>query len=269
MIKNTKGKGFTMEDAANAIELYQQGVPPVLFTDTKDLGASSDSEAKLNRYKASTEALLNFADEMLKKAEKTIQEQQKRIAHLESLSTTDELTAVANRRGFNDAFAAELERINRGQSVGGVLLVIDLDEFKPINDTHGHAAGDECLKAVASMLDNEVRTMDTVARFGGDEFAVLFSNTTAAQLFDRIEQIIWQLNTLSVNWPGATIGIKASVGAKEFKAGVTQAEVFDAADLELYEQKTRKQKVFKERKEITSSATNVVEYVARRDESTL
>ena len=88
---------------------------------------------------------------------------------LRALSTTDELTGLANRRGFLDELQARLDGDRRAR---GTLLYLDLDNFKPVNDTHGHARGDEVLVALASILEGAVRAGDLVARLGGDEFIV-------------------------------------------------------------------------------------------------
>lgn len=258
-------KGSKMGMTSSAVDIYVQEGTYNVPTKAEFYGLARRDE--LHKYKASTEALLNYADEMLRKAERKIEEQQKRIKQLQNLSTTDELTEVANRRGFNEAFAGEIERINRGQSVGGILLLIDLDDFKPVNDTYGHAAGDECLRVVASFLKNEVRAVDAVARLGGDEFAVLFSNTTQAQINSHLEQIIWELNNLSINWLGHTIRIKASVGAKAISANATQIEVFDAADNALYDHKSRNK--CSRNEQIRASNTNVLDYTVRQDESVI
>jgi diguanylate cyclase (GGDEF)-like protein len=92
-----------------------------------------------------------------------------------TLSLLDSLTGVANRRAFNALMSQELDRVARaGESA--LLLTVDIDHFKQINDTYGHAAGDDVIKAVARSLVETVRPMDTVARIGGEEFAVVLSN---------------------------------------------------------------------------------------------
>ena len=95
---------------------------------------------------------------------------------MEELATTDFLTGLHNGAGFDAAFAKEIDRTGRGLSKGGLLVIIDLDNFKMINDMYGHQAGDACLKLVAQTLAHEIRTMDTAARLGGDEFILLLSD---------------------------------------------------------------------------------------------
>lgn len=92
-----------------------------------------------------------------------------------SLSSHDALTGLANRRSFADAIERELDRVARSGDVA-LLLMVDIDHFKRVNDTHGHLVGDEVLKQVAARILSCVRPMDTVARFGGEEFAVVLPN---------------------------------------------------------------------------------------------
>jgi len=99
---------------------------------------------------------------------------------VEFLATHDELTSLPNRALFNDRVRQAIARSSRSESMFAVLFV-DLDNFKVVNDSLGHAAGDELLKEVAALLREVIRVADTVARFGGDEFALLVEETTAGE----------------------------------------------------------------------------------------
>ncbi|MFI5256395.1 MAG: diguanylate cyclase [Gemmatimonadales bacterium] len=103
-------------------------------------------------------------------------------SQLASMVLTDPLTGCLNRRGFDQALAREVARSARAGSEMA-LLALDLDHFKEINDTHGHIAGDEVLRAAGALLNQAARAGDVVARTGGEEFAVLLSDTTAAGAF--------------------------------------------------------------------------------------
>lgn len=95
------------------------------------------------------------------------------------LSSRDALTGLINRRSFMAALEQQLDRTARaGESA--LLLMVDIDHFKSINDTHGHLAGDAVIRAVSQALIDTVRPMDTVARFGGEEFAVIFPDCPPA-----------------------------------------------------------------------------------------
>jgi GGDEF domain-containing protein len=102
-----------------------------------------------------------------------------RIGELENRIDVDPLTQTFNRGGFEGALTRSLAYVKRYQAAAA-LVYLDLDEFKPVNDRHGHAAGDAVLKAVSAALQREVRASDIVARIGGDEFAVLLWNMTEA-----------------------------------------------------------------------------------------
>ncbi len=100
------------------------------------------------------------------------------IDSLVDISSRDALTGLANRRSFELALAREIDRVARAGEPA-LLLVLDIDHFKRVNDTHGHASGDLVLKAVANALLDCVRPMDMVARIGGEEFAIVMPNCPA------------------------------------------------------------------------------------------
>jgi diguanylate cyclase len=100
------------------------------------------------------------------------------IDALVDLSSRDALTGLANRRSFELALAREVDRVARSGEPA-LLLMLDIDHFKRVNDTHGHAAGDQVLRAVATALLDSVRPMDLVARIGGEEFAIVLPNCPA------------------------------------------------------------------------------------------
>jgi two-component system cell cycle response regulator len=117
-------------------------------------------------------------------------------AQLRALADTDPLTGCANRRVLDERLAAELDRARRYDQVVTVLL-LDVDDFKRINDTHGHLMGDRVLKQLAVILRRELRTMDFLARYGGEEFVVVLPETggTGSRLLtDRILRRVQQHN---------------------------------------------------------------------------
>lgn len=171
---------------------------------------------------------------LLAEAKETIAQQQERIAYLESLTMTDELTGLLNRRGFYSHFRRELASAKRNGTAGGLLVMIDLDGFKGINDTHGHLAGDCYLRHVARLIVAHVRQEDVVARLGGDEFAVLLTNTDTASGLARARQLMEIADGHTVEWSGTVLPVRFSVGTQPYGAGDHEDEVMRRADAMMY-----------------------------------
>lgn len=158
---------------------------------------------------------------------------EQRLADLERLSVTDQLTGLLNRRGFE----AELQRVMsaaRRYREKGVLVYVDLDGFKPINDSFGHAAGDAVLRHVAGLLAANIRGTDFAARLGGDEFAVLLTRTDWHQGLKRAEQFDGMVNGAHVQWQGRAIGVNASFGFQTYGPGDDLLESLENADAAMY-----------------------------------
>lgn len=189
------------------------------------------------RVVSATFSYLRFLQTRLDQSSATIAEQRARIEELEGLVMLDDLTGLMNRRGFNDAFNREMDRVSRNMGHGGLLIMIDLDNFKIINDTYGHAAGDAALRLVGKTLLNSSRKMDVCARMGGDEFILLLANCERDKALVRAQNLIKQLNHLSLVWYGAEIPIRASLGLKEYDAKDTPENILGDADSLLYTQK--------------------------------
>lgn len=193
-----------------------------------------------NRKMAATLSHLKHAYDTLSTAEEQIEVLQSQVIRLESLTTTDDLTGLKNRRGFYEAFNREIELCKRLKTVGGLLVMIDLDNFKSVNDTYGHAAGDAALKLVGRTLNCEIRKTDVAARLGGDEFVLLLSNTTKEKAVTRAQMISWQLNSLSLAWDGEIIPLQASIGLKEFTGDDHIDHIMQSADNTMYANKAER-----------------------------
>ncbi|SMH58779.1 GGDEF domain-containing protein [Azospirillum agricola] len=184
---------------------------------------------------------------LLSEAKDTISQLQERIAFLESQAMTDELTGLLNRRGFYSHFRRELASARRSDAAGGVLVMIDLDGFKAINDTHGHVAGDSYLRQVARMIAASVRQEDVVARLGGDEFAVLLTNTDTASGLVRARQLAAIADAHHAEWGGKTLPVRFSVGTQPYGADDHEDEVMRRADTMMYGAKSARRRDAKRR----------------------
>jgi diguanylate cyclase (GGDEF)-like protein len=179
------------------------------------------------------EMVLRLALLAMNEAEKRIERQERRIAELENLSVTDELTGLLNRRGFRMQVRKAQALVKRG-ATRALLVMIDLDRFKSVNDTHGHAAGDAMLVAVAEILRNRVRETDTVARLGGDEFAILMMGTDLDEVEAKLALLAGDLNTRTLHWDGIEIPILASVGSEALDPALGVEAALDQADHAMY-----------------------------------
>lgn len=164
-------------------------------------------------------ALIEQAASMLDSAEQTIERQSKRIQRLEDLMTVDELTGLKNRRGFFDCFVRELDRCERGLSMGGLVILIEMDNLHVVNETHGLKAGDACLRLLARTLLHDIRIMDVAARLKSDEFALLFSNSGKTEAAARAEDIMRAIGNLSMVWNGEEFPVQASLALQSYRKG--------------------------------------------------
>lgn len=216
-----------------------------------------ESPEALKRSHAMTVALLQHAHALINEAESKMDAQEKRIASLENLAVTDELTGLLNRRGFENAVKRELERLQRQQLKGGAFCLLDLDEFKPVNDTYGHQAGDLCLQAVGQCLADLLRTTDVAARMGGDEFALYIANIDEETAHQKINEINAALNSLTVEWKGETINVQASIGFIMVRyPAKPYADIYHDADQHMYKIKTSRKGRTSQKQKILSE-TNI------------
>lgn len=158
-------------------------------------------------------------------------------ARLFSLATRDSLTGLVRRAVFEEQLRAEAARFARGRDTFSVLL-IDVDDFKRVNDRHGHAAGDEVLRAIAGAVRGAVRTSDTVARYGGEELAVLLPDTPADGAAAAGEKLRAAVAALEVMAGGEALRVTVSVGAAEMEPGLDPTRLVARADGALYRAKS-------------------------------
>lgn len=191
--------------------------------------------------------LAQFAEMKVRDLERRSDQLRQAIEDGERLSeraSTDPLTGLANRRAFWEQCTAVLggaggggsadrERSDDSQATGPILLYLDVDGFKGINDEHGHQVGDEVLRVIADRLAGSVRTGDLVARVGGDEFAVLLRRVKLPAQ-DEVVERIRQTVVAEVSTEDGLIPISVSIGATTVQAGQTVDELIRDSDTAMY-----------------------------------
>jgi len=172
-------------------------------------------------------------------AEVRMAEQEQRILQLEHLSESDELTGIRNRRGFTKDLAIRLSSAARYQETG-VVGFLDMDNFKQINDSHGHAAGDAMLRHMARMLTKAIRPTDIVARLSGDEFGIVLTQCSEKEGRARVRMIQRLVNDSQLLIEGRWIGTRCSAGCAPYGPGSDMQSILEAADQSMYRDKERR-----------------------------
>lgn len=165
-----------------------------------------------------------------------VRELEGELKRLSDEVSTDALTQVANRRGLAQAFEREQARCAREASALAVGL-LDIDNFKKLNDSLGHAAGDVALKALATQVRDALRPADHVARFGGEEFVVLLPGTALAEAQEVLTRVQRNLSMALFMHEGQEVFVTFSAGVTAWRAGESLDDSIERADAALYEAK--------------------------------
>ena len=152
------------------------------------------------------------------------------------LATRDELTGLINRRAMLDLMALEHRRsLRSGRPL--LLAQLDIDHFKPINDQHGHAAGDRALQAFAGTVRASVRDTDVLARWGGEEFVLMLTDTSAEHARELLERIRQAVQALEIAHSAGSLQLTVSIGLAQHLPGDTVEHTLERADQALYHAK--------------------------------
>ena len=164
---------------------------------------------------------------------------QARIDELQASADTDFLLEIPNRRGFERELNRSISYIKRYRA-SGALIVLDVDRLKPINDTFGHAAGDQVLKAIVGELLSHVRASDVIGRLGGDEFALLLWNLSETDARAKAALLEQAIDRLTFNFRGRTVTAGASAGIAILGPHAEAGKALEEADRAMYVRKAQR-----------------------------
>lgn len=213
------------------------------------LGQLDDVRELKHRLAAEVHVLRKTVDEKQQRDQRAyiqlnqrVESLQARLVEVEEEAALDPLTRVANRRGFQRSLARMLSQA-KGQHVPLSLAMIDVDNFKIINDTHGHPIGDRVLLCTAQWLTKGLRQTDFVARYGGEEFAILLGAATAAQVEDRMREVVAGIASSSYEYEllgkKEKVRFTVSCGLTDLQDGDTEETLIQRADEALYDAKRK------------------------------
>jgi diguanylate cyclase (GGDEF)-like protein len=216
-------------------------------TSSDEIGRLINVFNKLNQQLASNyeklQSKIDLADQALRN--KNIEliartdELENALEMLSSMATTDWLTKLPNRRQFDDGFEQMLSQADRFKEPLSLVL-LDVDNFKEINDNYSHAAGDEVLRQIGAFLKEGVRRSDAPARLGGDEFAILLYHTDEQQAEALVQQLLHKLKAQLFAFNGQKISVTLSSGVAQYSPSInTKQSLYFAADKALYTAKHR------------------------------
>lgn len=177
---------------------------------------------------------LKNTEEELERVNKELMEANRK---LEVLSVTDSLSGLYNHRYFLDILNKELARRDRNGSTDSVIVLMDIDNFKGLNDSLGHLAGDFSIRHVANLLTNNIRKADYAFRYGGDEFIVLFSDTGMEEAQKAADKLLEIVAVTPVPLEDSKTSVTLSGGAAALSEAAGVNELMNLADMRLYKSK--------------------------------
>jgi two-component system cell cycle response regulator len=230
---------YRLDEGKDGLQLLREARKAGNTTPTIFLTAETDpalDEAALQAGAMDFLVKSEFTPRMLARSVRYARKLGETLEQLRLLATHDALTGLKNRREFERIFAEEWQRCARFQRPF-TLVVCDIDFFKKINDTYGHPAGDAVLRHVAEVLRKQLRTVDQLARIGGEEFAIIMLETHRNDAIMTIERLLGVIRESPCTLPdtGQQVTVTLSAGLASMpEDGETQQGFFDAADKALY-----------------------------------
>ncbi len=227
------GDGFTLVSALREVDGCRD--VPILLVSARD-----EIDRRINGLDLGADDFMSKPlqpEELLARIRAHLRRSNRR-KELQHYCTIDEQTGLLNRRGMDEALESEFERAKRGGCF--CLLLIDLDGFKAINDTYGHAIGDQVLRAVAQSIEGTRRAIDHAGRWGGDEFLVILANCTDLEAPGTIGRFRAAIERDIVTKDGASITVRASIGAASYRPELDVGELVAMADQAMYADKAKR-----------------------------
>ncbi|HBM90264.1 MAG TPA: hypothetical protein DD400_00050 [Rhodospirillaceae bacterium] len=177
---------------------------------------------------------------LLQESERLIAQQKEKIHRLEKSSLTDELTGLSNRLGFMSALRRELANTRRNEKNAGLLVLVDLDDFEQVSNAYDSIISNLYLQTTASVLINEVRSYDYVARLSNNTFAVLMPKMSSKATAKRLSKLERAVNSRVVHHRDTSVPLSASLGFTMLEEEKTPEALLIEADLSLFTSKARK-----------------------------
>lgn len=227
----TKDGGHRLIDWSNTAFIDQnENIAAVIGTGI-DVTERKKAEQEIEKYQRNLERIVDERTAELNRINE----------HLERIARIDSTTGIYNRRHFNETLEAELRR-SRRMNENLSLMMCDVDYFKNYNDTYGHIAGDNCLKEVATTLDNSFnRASDLVARYGGEEFAIILPGITSKKALSLAKDLIEEMRERRLPHQSSPIGeiVTISIGVATMQSDelINCTSILSAADKALYQAK--------------------------------
>jgi diguanylate cyclase (GGDEF)-like protein len=243
----TRRKTTTSHKAAKANEkakdkVKNKGKSKVKSKVKSKANKKTENEARAKtatKAEAERSRAIERARQTIRELKAELTDVRKRISELQASAETDFLLGIFNRRGFERELSRSIAYINRYHAAGAVIM-LDVDRLKPINDTFGHAAGDQVLKAVAATLAKIVRASDVVGRLGGDEFAVLVWNLSETDARAKAQALEQAIDALSFSFGDRTVSAGASAGIAILAPQSDTRSVLEEADAAMYVRKAQR-----------------------------